>query len=183
MESYFFNISFMYTKGMHMMKKSFILLNLMTAVFVYSNQSTQELDQFEYHSLEERFEEVYLPSGRHVIADLDGCQQCYYTDEIESILREAAHRASATILDIKIFKFPEILVDGKIVQGMTGVVILSESHIAFHTWPENGFVACDIFTCGANTLPEKGLEVLCDYFKPTVKNIKIIGRGLANTGE
>ncbi|MDP3788303.1 MAG: adenosylmethionine decarboxylase [Candidatus Chromulinivorax sp.] len=63
------------------------------------------------------------------------------------------------------------------VQGMTSMVILSESHIAFHTWPENGFVACDIFTCGTNALPEKGLEIICDYFKPVTMYVNVIGRG------
>ena len=165
------------------MKNIFICLNLMVITFFCFAESVQLSEYRDNCILQEPFEVVevvHLPSCRHVIADLNDCQQCYYTDEIESILRKAAHQASATILDIKIFKFPEILVDGKMVQGMTGMVILSESHIAFHTWPENGFVACDIFTCGSNALPEKGLEVLCDYFKPKAKNIKILGRGLAD---
>ncbi len=151
-----------------MMNKSlFIFLSLITIV------SANRAQTFE------TFEEIHLPTGRHVVADLRDCQQCHYTDEIENVLRKAAEAASATVLDIKIITFPPVLVDGKMVQGMTGMVILSESHIAFHTWPENGFVACDIFTCGTNALPEKGLEIICDYFKPTTMNVIMIGRGLA----
>ncbi len=124
-------------------------------------------------------EQDHLPTGRHVVADLEDCQQCHYQDDIINILKLAAEKAGATVLDIKIFAFSPVLVHGQMVQGMTGTVILSESHIAFHTWPENGFVACDIFTCGDNALPEKGLEVICDYFKPTVSHIQILNRGLA----
>jgi len=159
-------------------KKNFIIImSLITIVCVGFTQSFHISENI--NESQELSEEIHVPTGRHVIADLDGCEQCYYTDEIESLLRDAARKSFATVLDIKIFKFPEILVDGKMVQGMTGMVILSESHIAFHTWPECGFVACDIFTCGENALPEKALEVLCNYFKPKTKNIKILGRGLA----
>jgi S-adenosylmethionine decarboxylase len=122
---------------------------------------------------------IHLPTGRHVIADLWECEFCHYTDDIEDVLRQAAQKASATVLNITIEKFPEIEVDGKMVQGMTGTVILSESHIAFHTWPESGFVAVDIFTCGTNALPEKGLEVILEHFKPKVSNVRILGRGQA----
>lgn len=162
---------------MNIHKKIIIVMSLLTIVcigFAQSFHVSENVDTTQALS-----EEIHLPTGRHVIADLDGCEQCYYTDEIESLLRNAACQAFATVLDIKIFKFPEMLVDGKMVQGMTGMVILSESHIAFHTWPECGFVACDIFTCGESALPEKALEVLCDYFKPKTKNIKNLGRGLA----
>ena len=122
---------------------------------------------------------IHLPTGRHVIADLEECTQCFYRDGIEEVLLQAARDAGATVLDIKIFPFDPISVNGTMQQGMTGTVILSESHIAFHTWPEYGFVACDIFTCGANALPEKGLDVLVEYFGCKKVHIKIIGRGLA----
>ncbi len=128
-------------------------------------------------------EQIHLPTGRHVIADLEECELCHYTDDIEETLRKAAQQASATVLNITIEKFSPVMVNGQMVQGMTGTVILSESHIAFHTWPENGFVACDIFTCGTNALPEKGLEVLLDYFKPKATNIRILGRGMAAKSE
>lgn len=123
---------------------------------------------------------VHLPTGRHVIADLEQCFQCSYKDGIEEILLHAAQEAGATVLDIKIIPFSALLVDGTMQQGMTGTVILSESHIAFHTWPEYGFVACDIFTCGMNALPEKALQVLLEYFAPKKTTVRVIGRGLAS---
>lgn len=125
-------------------------------------------------------QEIHLPQGRHVVADLISCQQCYYSDDIEDVLKQAVIQAGATILDIKIITFSSVLVDGEMVQGMTGAVILSESHITFHTWPEHHFVACDIFTCGDNALPEKALEVICNYFKPVEVQVQILNRGLVN---
>jgi S-adenosylmethionine decarboxylase len=168
-----------------MIKQSFISFNLIFMTAFCLTASTQLSESYENYQAQDLFEfnDVHLPTGRHVIADLNGCQECYYKDDIESILRNAAEQASATVLDIKIFQFQGMLIDGKMVHGMTGMVILSESHIAFHTWPENGFVACDIFTCGSNALPEKALQVLCDYFKPSKTQVKILGRGLANLTE
>lgn len=155
-----------------MVKKNFLLLFFIPVFFGFSF-AQQELITTSFDA------QIHLPTGRHVIADLWDCESCHYTDNIEEILREAADKACATVLDIKIVKFSPVLVNGQMVQGMTGTVILSESHIAFHTWPENGFVACDIFTCGENALPEKGLEVLLEYFKPKRTNIRILGRGTA----
>jgi S-adenosylmethionine decarboxylase len=158
-----------------------VLFNSFLSFLVVSSLSAHEAIEavtFDDSNLSKE-EQIHLPTGRHVIADLHGCQSCHYTDDIENILREAATQASATVLSITVIPFDPVLVNGQMVQGMTGTVVLSESHIAFHTWPENGFVACDIFTCGTNALPEKGLEVLLEYFKPQETNIRILGRGMA----
>lgn len=159
-------------------KHCFIVLSFIAITFMSFVKSH---DSFENYSenLQGLVEELHLPTGRHVIADLENCQHCYYTNEIENVLRQAAQQASATVLAINVIPFPAVLVDGKMVQGMTGVVILSESHIAFHTWPENGFVACDIFTCGTSALPEEALQVLCDHFQPKTSNVRVLSRGLA----
>jgi S-adenosylmethionine decarboxylase len=153
------------------MKKTLFLSGLV-AVFVpfaFCEQLQQELILDENISSQD---EVHLPTGRHVIADLWGCENCDYTPEIEEVLREAAEKAGATVLNIYIHKFDP--------SGMTATVALSESHITFHTWPDDGgFVACDIFTCGTNALPEKGLDVLLNFFKPKISNVRILGRGQA----
>lgn len=116
--------------------------------------------------------QIHLPTGRHVIADLWKCENCDYTPDIEKVLREAAQKAGATVLNVYVHKFDP--------SGMTATVALAESHITFHTWPDDGgFVACDIFTCGTNALPEKGLEVLLEYFKPKISNVRVLGRGQA----
>jgi S-adenosylmethionine decarboxylase len=45
-------------------------------------------------------------------------------------------------------------------QGVTGLALLAESHISIHTWPESGYAAVDVFTCGDHTMPERACQVL-----------------------
>jgi S-adenosylmethionine decarboxylase len=71
---------------------------------------------------------------------------------IERVLREAADAAGATILATHFHAFPSA-------GGVTGMVLLAESHISIHTWPEHGFAAVDIFMCGA-AKAETALEVI-----------------------
>ena len=82
----------------------------------------------------------------------------------------AAKAAQATVLKVNTHKF--------LPHGVTGVVLLSESHITFHTWPEFKYLALDIFTCGKKCDPYKAL----DYFKKEIKPDKVqimeIKRGL-----
>ncbi|MCM8763642.1 MAG: adenosylmethionine decarboxylase, partial [Candidatus Omnitrophica bacterium] len=87
----------------------------------------------------------------------------------KKILWEAAKVANNTPLKVTVHKFPR--------QGITGVVILAESHIAIHTWPEHGYLAIDIFTCGKNTRPYAALDYLKKVFSPKEMKIKLIKRG------
>jgi S-adenosylmethionine decarboxylase len=57
------------------------------------------------------------------------------------------------------------------------VILLAESHIALHYWPENEYLAVDIFTCGSKTNPQKGLEYLKKVFQPKKVETKKINRG------
>ena len=56
-------------------------------------------------------------------------------------------------------------------QGVSGVVVLAESHISIHTWPETGYVALDIFMCGSCN-PYDSIPLLKEYFKPS--NMQVI---------
>jgi S-adenosylmethionine decarboxylase len=78
--------------------------------------------------------------------------------EIEQLLRAAAEAAGAHVLHSHFHGFG----DG---QGVTGVVLLAESHISIHTWPEDGFAAADIFMCGA-AQPERALSMLREALAP-----------------
>lgn len=62
-------------------------------------------------------------------------------------------------------------------QGITGIVLLAESHIAIHTWPELGYVAIDIFTCGDKSRPLKALDYFKEELKPKRVEIKELKRG------
>jgi len=62
--------------------------------------------------------------------------------------------------------------------GVSGVVVIEESHLSIHTWPEHGYAAIDIFFCSENTNPHKTLEFLKSAFQPQKVHIQIHFRGL-----
>ena len=92
--------------------------------------------------------------GRHVLVDLYDCPAELLNDveEIEAALRAAANAAGATVLDAVLHRFSP--------HGVTGVLVIKESHMSIHTWPEYGFAALDLFTCGENVNPQEAVEVL-----------------------
>jgi len=66
--------------------------------------------------------------------------------------------------------------------GVSAVYLLSESHLSVHTWPEYGYVALDIFTCGGDEPALKAFELLIEEFEPKVVEKKIIRRNLYEKG-
>ena len=93
--------------------------------------------------------------GKHCILELYDCDPTKLNDEtfLRHTITTAAQRAGATLLNLITHRFEP--------QGVTGLALLAESHISIHTWPENGYAAVDVFTCGDHTMPEKACEVLC----------------------
>ncbi|MGE5553149.1 MAG: adenosylmethionine decarboxylase [Betaproteobacteria bacterium] len=85
--------------------------------------------------------------GRHVLCEMYGCDPEVLNDRklIERILVDAALEAGAEIREVAFHKFSP--------QGVSGVVVISESHLAIHTWPELGYAAVDVFTCGERVDP------------------------------
>lgn len=79
--------------------------------------------------------------GSHLLLDLWGARHLDDPDAVEDALRSAAAAAGARVLHVHLHRFPA---NG----GVSGVVVLAESHISIHTWPERGFAAVDIFMCG-----------------------------------
>jgi S-adenosylmethionine decarboxylase len=114
---------------------------------------------------------VHQSSGTHFIADLYGVDAARLADPvlIENVLCNSALAAGATI----IFSHFHTFGPG---QGVTGVVLLAESHISIHTWPESGFAAADLFMCGAAE-PQRALELIRAAFLPTECKIQGIERG------
>ncbi len=88
------------------------------------------------------------PVGIHCILELYDCPANLLNDLvfIQQSLREAAVKAQATLLGEVSYPFEP--------QGVTALVLLAESHISVHTWPESGYAAVDVFTCGQHTEPE-----------------------------
>ncbi|MGI6307785.1 MAG: adenosylmethionine decarboxylase [Dethiobacteria bacterium] len=93
--------------------------------------------------------------GRHVLAEFYGCSPDILNDtvRIEQIMVNAALEAGAEIREVVFHEFTP--------QGVSGVVVISESHLAIHTWPELGYAAVDVFTCGTTVDP----WVSCYYLK------------------
>ncbi|RJF97315.1 adenosylmethionine decarboxylase [Noviherbaspirillum saxi] len=114
---------------------------------------------------------THQASGMHLIADLYGIDDTQLSDPdaIEKLLRESAVAAGATI----IYSHFHVFGEG---QGITGVVLLAESHISIHTWPELGFAAADVFMCGS-ARPEVAVDIMVDALKPTSTRIQHIARG------
>jgi len=73
-------------------------------------------------------------------------------DALKDALLTAANEAGATVLGESFHRFSP--------HGISGVVIIAESHLLIHTWPEYGYAAADIFTCGDTVQPEKAAETL-----------------------
>lgn len=109
-------------------------------------------------------------AGLHLIAEFWGSKIIEDSQEIERILVGAAKEAGNIPLKTTIHKFSP--------QGITGVILLAESHIAIHYWPEINYLAIDIFTCGDKTKPYKALEYLRKKFNPQKFEIKKIKRGI-----
>ena len=97
-------------------------------------------------------------AGMHLLVDLWGAANLDDPKHIDRKLREAAERAGATILHSHFHHFTP---NG----GVSGVVVLAESHISIHTWPEREFAAVDVFMCG-DCDPRDTLPVLRDAFEP-----------------
>lgn len=108
--------------------------------------------------------------GRHVLAEYHGCPTGALDDEsaIEIAMRDAAKAAGATVLQAIFHRYAP--------QGVTGVLVLAESHISVHTWPEAGYAAVDFFTCGTCD-PEAAHAVLADAFGARRTEIMVVERG------
>ena len=78
--------------------------------------------------------------GQHAILDISGVVTPMRAEALAALLRRTAHAAGATVLH----EHTEVFPGG----GCTAVGVLSESHVTAHTWPEYGYIAIDIFTCG-----------------------------------
>ena len=96
--------------------------------------------------------------GRHCILELYQCNHEKINDEafIRTTITSSAKIAGATLINLVTHSFKP--------QGVTGLALLAESHISIHTWPEIGYAAIDVFTCGDHTMPEKACKLLSQDF-------------------
>ncbi|MGK5074499.1 adenosylmethionine decarboxylase [Janthinobacterium sp. ZB1P44] len=113
---------------------------------------------------------AHLPLGTHLLADLSGIAPERLRDcaALERLLRDAAVAAGAQVLHGHFHSFGPG-------QGVTGVLLLAESHISLHTWPEVGFAAVDIFMCGA-ARPQLALDVIKEALQATQCQLQSVRR-------
>jgi len=92
--------------------------------------------------------------GRQLLAEYYGCRPDLLDDieHIRSVMLHAARVSGATIVGEVFHRFKPY--------GVSGVVVIAESHLAIHTWPEYGYAAVDLFTCGEDVDPYSGFDYL-----------------------
>jgi len=110
----------------------------------------------------------FVPPGLHLIIDIKSPIDLTDLLLIENCLKECASACQAKILESSFHSFGENA-------GVTGVVVLAESHISIHTWPEISYAAVDIFMCGECN-PQQAIPVLERYFKSQVLSVRVIER-------
>lgn len=118
------------------------------------------------------------PLGRHLLVELSHCAPELLSDmdQVRSAMVRAAEVAGAEVREVAFHRFAP--------HGVSGVVVISESHLSIHTWPELGYAAIDVYTCGAHTDPGQACDYLAAFFRSQNVTSTLVQRGLPTpTGE
>ena len=112
--------------------------------------------------------------GRHIQIEYYGCDENIIKDNelIEKLMNEAAIVANATIVDSVFHHFNP--------HGVSGAVIIEESHLTIHTWPEYKYASVDVYTCGDSVNPWDAFDHLEKGFKATRSESSEVPRGMAD---
>lgn len=115
--------------------------------------------------------------GTHLLLELKDCNSKFLNDlkKVEDILVTAAKEAKATIIETRFHKFSPF--------GISGVVVIAESHLTIHTWPEYGYAAVDIFTCGETLQPAVAAHYIIGKLQSKNPSMVEMKRGLLSMGE
>jgi S-adenosylmethionine decarboxylase len=110
--------------------------------------------------------------GRHLLLELFDCDldAINNVETVKGAMIEAAKRAQATIVDVVFHEFNPF--------GVSGVVVIAESHLSIHTWPEYRYAAVDIFSCGDILQPETAASYLVEQFGAERTSVVEMQRGL-----
>ena len=111
------------------------------------------------------------PLGNQLIVDFYDCKCAHFDDVewVENVMIEAANCAGANIVEVVFHKFKP--------RGISGVVVIAESHLAIHTWPEYRYAAIDIFTCGDMLDSEAAIAHLATRFHSQKRSVTRVDRG------
>jgi S-adenosylmethionine decarboxylase len=112
--------------------------------------------------------------GRHILAEFYDCDgnAINNLDLIETVMQDAAKACGATVVESRFHQFAP--------QGVSGVVIIEESHLAIHTWPELEYAAIDLFTCGDSCDPLVAYEYVRTLLHAGHATYTELRRGLLN---
>lgn len=119
------------------------------------------------------FEPGEIPSlGSHVLIELFGCDQksLELESSVGTAMRDAAVESQATVVAESFHEFKP--------WGVSGAVIIQESHYTIHTWPEHGYAAVDLFYCGGTVHVDKAVDVLRERFRPERIKFLVVRRGI-----
>ncbi len=131
--------------------------------------------QNDHELLRARPKAVDSTEGTHVIIELWGCDPKILVDgeRCLQVLRDCAKVSGASIVHEHAHRFGE--------GGVSAILILYESHVSVHAWPESGFVSADMYTCG-DCEPERAIPVMKYGFKAKRVVTKVIARGIETEG-
>ncbi len=118
-----------------------------------------------------------IPSGmigKHCILELYDCNKNKLNDEsfVRTTITLSAKISGANLINLITHSFNP--------QGITALALLAESHISIHTWPEIGYGAVDVFTCGEQTMPERACDVFIKEFSAKKFSLKTLQRDTPN---
>ena len=122
-----------------------------------------------------------IPQGTHLFTDFWGCSPAVLQDE--QLLRQAAVHA-VRVAGAALYALHSIQFRSRppgVTSGVTVVAILAESHLTIHTYPEAGFAAVDLYTCGSRSTPRRGLNYLKHVLSPSRYVVHEVTRGLDPT--
>ena len=110
--------------------------------------------------------------GTHLLVELRDCDPEILKDlsRVKEAMVSAAKEAKAPIIDVSFHEFNPF--------GISGMVVIAESHLSIHTWPEYGYAAVDIFTCGDVIKPEVAAHYLIRKFESKTPSIVEMKRGI-----
>ena len=110
--------------------------------------------------------------GRHLLLELKDCNEEALNDLnfLKDCLNEAAIQCGATVVGESFYHFSP--------HGVSGVVNIAESHLSIHTWPEYGYAAVDVFTCGDDVQPEKACKVVIERLEAKNHSLIELRRGV-----
>ena len=115
---------------------------------------------------------IDAPVGTLCVLELHGCPPDLLNDVlfVRDAVEQASKQSLSTLLELSSHQFYP--------QGVTALGLLAESHLSIHTWPEHGYAAVDIFTCGDNAEPQRACRYLAGRFAARRHSLVVLPRGV-----